>query len=274
MKPKRQCGSLRRATSLAAASVLLLAPAATEGQRLPAAADAGRHVYELAQAGRYAEAARIVQSLNGSQASVRALTLRLLLERRAFADILSAVDRSSGHLAAYAVGLAAAHSSQSSQRRPSIDLATMMLASLDREAGHAGRRSIVEIERLSVQAAIAAAQEEREEMALVLAHAIDLERDLVHDRMPALPVPVRELAGDLWLEVDREHDARREYTASLAAFPGRARSLLGLARASARAGDAALATDAYRTLLAWWVRADHALPELGEAATHLGFITP
>jgi hypothetical protein len=109
-------------------------------------------------------------------------------------------------------------------------------------------------------------------MALLLAHAIDLEGELSDGQIPILPIPVMELAGDLWFDVDRERDACREYAAALRRFPQRARSFLGLARASAAAGDRALAIDAYRTLAALWTRADGPRIELTEAATYLGFV--
>jgi hypothetical protein len=278
---KRTCragASVRGAIGVLVVSTQFMAPAAAGAQHVPVSStDAERQVYALAQAGRYADAAGIVEGLDAGaagSAAVAALRLRLLLERRAWDQVLSAFHGSSGHLASYAVGLAAARTSRSGHADPFLALARRMLASLEGAARQAGRRSVVEIQRLSVQAAVAAALEEREEMALVLAHAIDLERGLEHDGMPVVPIPVRELAGDLWLDVDRERDARREYAASLAAFPERARSLLGLARASAAAGDAWLAKDAYRTFLARWVDADRGQDEVREAATYLGFIMP
>jgi tetratricopeptide (TPR) repeat protein len=238
------------------------------------AADVDRDVYDLLQGGRYREAERILRDASASLPSTTASTelyVRLLLERRSWSDLLTRVHGSSGHAMTYAVGLAASQAVRL-DGPASLETARAMHDALEADARRAGRRSIVELERLSVQAAIAAAQEEREEMALVLLHAIDLENELGQGVKPLLAIPVRELAGDLWLEVDRERDARREYLAALSRFPGRARSVLGLARASEALGDVATARDAYRTFLAWWARADADRPELREAASYIGFI--
>ena len=57
-----------------------------------------------------------------------------------------------------------------------------------------------------------------------------------------------------------------EFQRALAASPGRARSLLGLATAATAAGDIAIARDAVRQLRAIWHGADTTLPELAELA--------
>ena len=60
--------------------------------------------------------------------------------------------------------------------------------------------------------------------------------------------------------------AFEEFQRALAASPGRARSLLGLATAATAAGDIAIARDAVRQLRAIWHGADTTLPELAELA--------
>jgi hypothetical protein len=254
-----------------------LATQAAVQSTVPRAIDATQRVYELAQAGRYRDAQNVIDATSATPSSPafeHQLRVRLLLERRAWEDVLKAVHGTSGHLAAYAAGLAAARTSTPDPDSRSMRLARAMLSALEREADSSGRRSIAEVERLSVQAAIAAAQEEREELALLLGHALDLERALAEGPIPVLPIPVDELAGDRWLDVDRDRDALRAYLASLVRYPARARSLLGLARASAASGDAVMAREAYRSLLAFWARADADRPELAEAATFLGFLRP
>jgi hypothetical protein len=81
---------------------------------------------------------------------------------------------------------------------------------------------------------------------------------------PAIPKPLRELRAELLLDAGRAADARREFQRALAATPGRARSLLGLAKAAAASGDTAIARDAARRLRAIWHGADKELPELAE----------
>ncbi len=81
---------------------------------------------------------------------------------------------------------------------------------------------------------------------------------------PDVVKPAHELLGEMLLEAGRPADARKEFEAALARYPGRALSLLGLARAASKAGDAAAAKDAYARLAAIWSRADADVPELAE----------
>ena len=81
---------------------------------------------------------------------------------------------------------------------------------------------------------------------------------------PDVVKPAHELLGEMLLEAGRPADARKEFETALARYPGRALSLLGLARAASKAGDAAAAKDAYARLAAIWSRADTDVPELAE----------
>jgi tetratricopeptide (TPR) repeat protein len=73
---------------------------------------------------------------------------------------------------------------------------------------------------------------------------------------PDIVKPSHELAGDLLLATGRPADAQAEFTAGLALAPGRALSLLGLARAATAAGDTAVARRARAQLQAHWHDAD------------------
>jgi tetratricopeptide (TPR) repeat protein len=98
----------------------------------------------------------------------------------------------------------------------------------------------------AIRAAMAAAQDERGEMAVYLTHARGLsDRLTLAKATPTWPLPIDTLEGDLWLEVDR-------YKEALAAFE-RARKigenglvLIGLGRTRARLGDEKAACGAYR----------------------------
>lgn len=94
-----------------------------------------------------------------------------------------------------------------------------------------------------IRAAVAAAQDERDEMALHLTHADWLagRLALVGERA-RWPLPPDLAAGDLWFEVDRHADAQAAYTRASAS----GRSRLGLARAAERSADKATACRAYR----------------------------
>lgn len=91
----------------------------------------------------------------------------------------------------------------------------------------------------AVRAAVAAAQDERPEMEVFLAHARDMARSLSGARAPALwPVGIDDLEGELWLEVDWYDQARAAFERA-AATGTRARPVVGLARTLRRLGDAA-----------------------------------
>ncbi len=103
-----------------------------------------------------------------------------------------------------------------------------------------------EYARAALTAAMAAAQDERSEMAIYLAHARSISDRLTLARVtPRWPLSIDTLEGDLWLEVDR-------YAEALAAFEraqkldANAFVLVGLARTRARMGNAAGACEAYR----------------------------
>ena len=77
--------------------------------------------------------------------------------------------------------------------------------------------------------------------------------------------PPYELSGEILLELDRPAEAVTRFETSLQRMPGRARSLLGLARAAARSGDRTTAVEQYAKLLANWQGRDD-LPGYQEAS--------
>ena len=83
-------------------------------------------------------------------------------------------------------------------------------------------------------------------------------------------IPIHELAGDLFMIVHRYPDARRAYEAALTRYPGRARSMYGVALAPPKLGDAtdarARRTEAF---LEQWKSADPDRPEIAEAKAYL-----
>lgn len=110
----------------------------------------------------------------------------------------------------------------------------------DREARYAD---------VAIRAAVSAAQDERDEMAVFLTHARALDTELRLLGGPARwPVPIDELEGELWLEVDRYPEARAAYERATAST-GTASSWLGLARVNDRLGRVADACRAYASAL-------------------------
>src|SRR5690606_32241 len=77
---------------------------------------------------------------------------------------------------------------------------------------------------------------------------------------PAVVKPAPELLGEVLLKLGRPAEARHAFERSLARAPGRALSLLGLARAAAAAGDRDTAARAYAQLRANWHAADPGIP--------------
>ena len=138
-----------------------------------------------------------------------------------------------------------------------------------------GRPGAAEIARLTLQAAAAAAQSERDEMQLYLASAIQMETLQRAAGFSGAPlVPATEIAGDLWLQVHRYADARRAYAEAADRVGSTLRTLSGLARAARRLDDMPAACTAYRRLLdAWGPRT--ALPvEITEARAYIADCGP
>lgn len=228
------------------------------------------------QAGQYAAAAAMIEGLDapGSEAGavrpgcLMALWLDSGLERRAWRELLGrprTPPAEAESLFWYTVGLAAAHVSFGGVG-PEAGIAREAVRRLDAFAARADRRGVDEARRLWVQAAIAASQEEREEMALLLVHLRSLDSATFQ---AVTVVPSDELAGDLWFAVDRYAEARRSYAAALERHPRRAHALLGIARASVELDDRSGARGAYAQLLEVWRDADPDVPGLTEARDFL-----
>jgi len=86
-----------------------------------------------------------------------------------------------------------------------------------------------------------------------------------HPVTPGPVLPARDLEGDLLLLVGKPAAAARAYMTTLALSPNRARSLFGLARAAALAGDVPTAQAKYREFLSLMAKADGGRPELAMA---------
>jgi len=98
---------------------------------------------------------------------------------------------------------------------------------------------------IAIRAAVSAAQEERDEMGLLLEHARGLSEKMALVGEPAQwPLPIDELEGELWFEVDRFTEARDAYLRATK-INETANALVGLARASDRLGDVVAACAAY-----------------------------
>jgi len=88
---------------------------------------------------------------------------------------------------------------------------------------------------------------------------------------PTLIKPSHELFGEILLRAGQPKEAAEKFQVALLRQPNRARSLLGLARASAQSGDRATAVATYTKFLDQWKDADADLAELSEARA---YVTP
>jgi Tfp pilus assembly protein PilF len=73
----------------------------------------------------------------------------------------------------------------------------------------------------------------------------------------------------LLLELDRYAEARQQFELALKRTPNRLHSLLGLARSTAKDGDAAAAQEHYRRLLELLAEADSGMDIVAEVTGYL-----
>jgi hypothetical protein len=98
---------------------------------------------------------------------------------------------------------------------------------------------------VAIRAAVSAAQEERDEMELFLVHARDLSNQMALVGTPAeYPLPIDEVEGELWFEVDRFTESRDAYERATKLKPT-PNAWVGLARAADKLGDVVTACRAY-----------------------------
>jgi hypothetical protein len=133
-----------------------------------------------------------------------------------------------------------------------------------------GRGGSAEIARLVLQAAAAAAQSERDEMRLYIESAMQMEVIQSAAGLPGAPiVTATEVAGDLWLQVDRYEDARQAYADAADRLGPSLRNMVGSARASSRLTDVLEACRSYGTLLETWGTRPGLPAEIAEARTYV-----
>jgi hypothetical protein len=133
-----------------------------------------------------------------------------------------------------------------------------------------GTSGLPHIAALVLQAAAAAAQSERDDVALMINYAVELEDRMLTAKRPGLPmITAHEAAGDLWLQVHRYDDARRAYMTAAERIGVTPRITLGLARLAVRIDALATACTQYRMLVTSWTGTAPEPPELVEARTFL-----
>jgi tetratricopeptide (TPR) repeat protein len=138
------------------------------------------------------------------------------------------------------------------------------------EKGDAYAAKSAEIKELEVSAAAAASKQNYTEAVEMMKRATALEEEMSPPSgPPSLIKPSHELFGEILLSANRPKEAAEQFGIALLRQPNRARSLLGVARASAKNGDTKAALEAYSKLARQWNQADANLPELREAQDYL-----
>ncbi|HKP71997.1 MAG TPA: tetratricopeptide repeat protein, partial [Pyrinomonadaceae bacterium] len=137
-------------------------------------------------------------------------------------------------------------------------------------AGLYMRPEMVEIMELEVAALSSANAGKYDQAVELLKQAQVLEESLPPPSgPPELIRPSHELFGDVLLRAGRPAEAAAQFKTALQRQPNRPRSLLGLARAASKSGDAKLAAQSYADYLRTQERADSRAAELAEARDYL-----
>jgi hypothetical protein len=130
----------------------------------------------------------------------------------------------------------------------------------------AGVPGSAQVARTVLLAAAAAAQSERDEMWLLIEHALSLESFQLAAGQPGAPfVSAHEVAGELWLQVHRYEDARRFFARGVERQGKTPRLALGLARAAMRLGESVTACAEYVAFVASWGAREGPPAEMSEA---------
>jgi hypothetical protein len=125
---------------------------------------------------------------------------------------------------------------------------------------------MAELQALEIGAMVAAAKSNFDEAIGIMRQATAME-----DAMPPPPgpppgiKPAHELFGEILLGAKYPQEAVEQFATSLRRHKNRARSLLGMARATAQSGDTKGAANFYTQFAQQWQQADAQLPELREA---------
>jgi len=128
----------------------------------------------------------------------------------------------------------------------------------------------VEAQRLAAAAMLAQAEGRHDDAVRELRTAADLEGAMEKSAVtPGAIAPLRELLGDLLLELGQPGAALAEYQASLATAPNRFRTVYGAAKAADGIGDKAKAKAYFQQLAQLSGNTEAARPEIAETRAYL-----
>jgi tetratricopeptide (TPR) repeat protein len=205
---------------------------------------------------------------------IAAMQARYVIERRAWSEAIALEPRSTKFLfpdaiTVFARGLAFARSGKIVEAsKEEADLRRMRDALASQNNPYWSNQT--EVQRLTIAAWIALAQQDSDMALKHMRGAADLEDSMEkHIVTPSPVVPARELLGEMLLDIGRPAEALAAFESSARREPNRLRGFYGAARAAALAGDIAQAKLFYSKLIAQTEKSDGARPELQQAKAYL-----
>ena len=238
--------------------------------------------YAHLQLGQDREARRIIDELAairtfsgarnyGRDTGMAAPAVRYVLEREAWADAMALPVRADSY--AYAQAMSRFARAVGAARLGKPDLAEAEIEQLKALAAAAESRywsGQIEILRLAATAWTSRAQGRGDEALKSMREAADLEDSSEkHVAMENRLYPMREMLGNLLLDMNRPAEALQAYETALHATPNRMRGFYGAAKAAQAAGDPAKARMYFEKLAALGRHADPDRRETVEAAAYL-----
>ena len=230
----------------------------------------------LAVQGPYGEMSRGVSAY-----ALAAIPARYALERRQWAEAAALKDRAPASfpwaesfapyeaLSWFAIGIGAARNGDSDGAREAA-LRLQRLHDQVQAAGNSYWAMQIEIQRLSVNAWLAFADENADQAIQVMRQATDLEASTnKHAVTPGEILPAQELLGDMLLELDQPAVALTAYRTALLRSPNRFNAIYGAAVAAERLGNPAQARQYYQALTDMCAGAETDRARLAQARARL-----
>jgi hypothetical protein len=209
-----------------------------------------------------------------NETAFAAIPVRYAIERGRWAEVAALEPRGLNFPQAQAIihfgrALGAARGGDLASARHDVDQLQALRDALS-QAKDAYWAEQVEIQRRAATAWVARAEGRHAEAVGAMRSAADLEdASEKHIAMENRLVPMRELLGELLLEVNQPAAALVEFEASLQRVPNRFHSFYGAAGAAELAGDPEKARGFYAKLVALADKADTDRPELAHAKAFL-----
>jgi tetratricopeptide (TPR) repeat protein len=203
-----------------------------------------------------------------------ALPARYVIERgdwpgAAALPVISSQYPQADSLTRFSRGLGMARSGDAAGAKREIEAMEALRGALQK-SDQSFWASRTEEQMLAVSAWVALAEGNRAQAEKLMRAAADSEDGSVkHVTMENRLYPLRELLGDLLLEMGQAAPALREFEAANKAYPNRYRGIYGAARAAETAGDRQKAREYFVKFMDLSKNADTARPELARAKAYL-----